>query len=168
MSVVPDDGAREFGLPDLVAAPVRGLALQLATTRARRRRGALTDAIYPGAGDILLYQARGDRIRAFIAKRVTGAAVPAVLLTHSLDGIFAVDLLVSQPLPSVRLLVTVGSQAPFLYGIGALWSLEHDAQLPAQVPAWLNICIYDPRDLLSYVGAPLFPDLVEASADCLQ
>jgi hypothetical protein len=27
------------------------------------------------------------------------------------------------------------------------------------VPNWLNV--YDPRDLLSYVGAPLFPGRVE-------
>lgn len=152
-------GGQERGVPGLVVAPVRGLALRLATARARRRRGALTDATYPGAGDILLYQARGDRIRAFIAKQVAVAAGPVVLLTHSLGGIAAVDLLAAQPMPSVRLLVTVGSQAPFLYEIGALWSLAHDDPLPALVPTWLNI--YDPRDLLSYVGAPLFPDRVE-------
>ena len=82
-----------------------------------------------------------------------------MLLTHSLGGIAAVDLLAAQSLPSVRLLVTVGSQAPFLYEIGALWSLAHSDPLPAHVPAWLNI--YDPRDLLSYVGAPLFPGRIE-------
>ena len=152
-------GGRERGMPGLVAAPVRGLALRLATARARRRRGALTDATYPGAGDILLYQARGDRIRSFIAKQVAAAAEPVILLSHSLGGIAAVDLLAAQPLPAVQLLVTVGSQAPFLYEIGALWSLAHNDPLPAHVPTWLNI--YDPRDLLSYVGASLFPDRVE-------
>jgi len=154
-----DLGGREKGVRSPVADPVRGLALRLATTRARRRRGALTDATYPSAGDILLYQARGDRIRAFIAERVAAAAEPVVLLTHSLGGIAAVDLLATQPLPSVGLLVTVGSQAPFLYEIGALWSLAYDDPLPAHMPAWLNI--YDPGDLLSYVGAPLFPGRVE-------
>jgi hypothetical protein len=171
--LVPDAAARDHavlltvdalggsgrGVAGAVTAPVRGLALRLATAQARRRRGALTDATYPGAGDILLYQARGDRIRALIADRVAAAAEPVVLLTHSLGGIAAVDLLVAQSLPQVRLLVTVGSQAPFLYEIGALWSLAHDDPLPAHVPAWLNI--YDPRDLLSYVGAPLFPGQVE-------
>ena len=157
--LVDDLGGQERGVAGLVAAPVRGLALRLATGRARRRRGALTDATYPGAGDILLYQARGDRIRALIAKQVAAAAEPVVLLTHSLGGIAAVDLSAVQPLPQVRLLVTVGSQAPFLYEIGALWSLAYNDPLPAHVPAWLNI--YDPRDLLSYVGAPLFPGRVE-------
>ena len=87
------------------------------------------------------------------------AAEPVVLIAHSLGGIAAVDLLVSQPLPSVRLLVTVGSQAPFLCEIGALWSLPHGDPLPDHFPPWLNI--YDPRDLLSYIGAPLFPRRVE-------
>jgi hypothetical protein len=152
-------GGHELRLPGRVFAPVRGLAMRLVTARAQRRRGALTDATYPGAGDILLYQARGDRVRAFIATQVAAVAEPVVLLTHSLGGIAAVDLLAAQPLPSVRLLVTVGSQAPFLYEIGALWSLAHDDPLPAHIPAWLNI--YDPSDLLSYVGASLFPGRVE-------
>jgi hypothetical protein len=152
-------GGRERGLLGPVTAPVRGLALRLATARAKRRRGALTDATSPGAGDILLYQVRGDRIRAFLAEQVAAAAEPVTLLAHSLGGIAAVDLLVTQPLPSVQLLVTVGSQAPFLYEIGALWSLAHGDPLPAHMPAWLNI--YDRRDLLSYVGAPLFPGQIE-------
>jgi hypothetical protein len=157
--LVDDLGGRERGLPGMIVAPVRGLALRAATTQARRRRGALTDATYPGAGDILLYQARGNGIRALIAKQAVAAAGPVVLIAHSLGGIAAVDLLASQPLPSVRLLVTVGSQAPFLYEIGALWSLPHGDPLPAHFPPWLNV--YDPRDLLSYIGAPLFPGRVE-------
>lgn len=157
--LVDDLGGGERGLPGLMVAPVRGLALRVATAQARRRRGALTDATYPGAGDILLYQARGNGIRAFIAKQAVAAAEPVVLIAHSLGGIAAVDLLVSRPLPSVRLLVTVGSQAPFLCEIGALWSLPHGDPLPDHFPPWLNI--YDPRDLLSYIGAPLFPGRVE-------
>lgn len=157
--LVDDLGGGERGLPGLMVAPVRGLALRVATAQARRRRGALTDATYPGAGDILLYQARGNGIRAFIAKQAAAAAEPVVLIAHSLGGIAAVDLLVSQPLPAVRLLVTVGSQAPFLCEIGALWSLPHGDPLPDHFPPWLNI--YDPRDLLSYIGAPLFPGRVD-------
>lgn len=152
-------GGGERGVAGLVTAPVRGLALRIATARARRRRGALTDATYPGAGDILLYQARGARIRTFIAERVAAAGEPVVLIAHSLGGIASVDLLAAQPIPAVRLLVTVGSQAPFLYEIGALSSLAHDDPLPAHMPTWLNI--YDPNDLLSYVGGQLFPGRVE-------
>jgi hypothetical protein len=157
--LVDDLGGGERGLPGLLVAPVRGLALRVATAQARRRRGALTDATYPGAGDILLYQARGNGIRALIAEQAVVAAEPVVLIAHSLGGIASVDLLVSQPLPSVRLLVTVGSQAPFLCEIGALWSLSHGDALPDHFPPWLNI--YDPRDLLSYIGKPLFPGRVE-------
>lgn len=157
--LVEDLGGQERGVPDLAADPVRGQALRLATARAGRQRRALTDATCPTAGDIMLYQARGDRIRAFIAERVVTAAEPVVLLAHSLGGIAAVDLLATQSLPPVTLLVTVGTQAPFFYEIGALWSLAHDDPLPAHMPAWLNI--YDPGDLLSYVAAPLFPGRVE-------
>jgi hypothetical protein len=157
--LLDDLGGGERGLPGLMVAPIRGLALRVATAQARRRRGALTDATYPGAGDILLYQARGNGIRALIAKQAVAAAEPVVLIAHSLGGIASVDLLVSQPLPSVRLLVTVGSQAPFLCEIGALWSLPHGDPLPDHFPPWLNI--YDPRDLLSYIGAPLFPGRVD-------
>ncbi|MCC5636530.1 hypothetical protein LC593_11775 [Nostoc sp. CHAB 5844] len=55
----------------------------------------------------------------------------------------------------VKLLVTVGSQAPFLYEINALCSLEYGQPLPGDFPKWLNI--YDLRDFLSYVGSKIFP-----------
>jgi pimeloyl-ACP methyl ester carboxylesterase len=80
-----------------------------------------------------------------------------VVVAHSLGGIACVDLLVKQRI-DIRLLVTVGSQAPFLYEIGALSSLLHDQPLPPHFPPWLNI--YDPRDLLSYIGAKVFPGRV--------
>lgn len=152
-------GGVDMGLGGAVAAHARGLALRMVSRRLRRRRGAITDAAYPAAGDILLYQARGDGIRSFIADLVEAAAPPVVLLTHSLGGIAAVDLLASRAMPTVRLLVTVGSQAPFLYEIGALWSLSHTESLPTGFPRWLNV--YDPRDVLSYLGARVFPGRVE-------
>ncbi|GAA4971239.1 hypothetical protein [Actinoplanes utahensis] len=151
-------GGTDKAVRDVLLSPVRGLALRIATDRVRRRRGSITDAAYPAAGDVLLYQARGDRIRAAIAERISAVDGPVVLITHSLGGIAAVDLLVSQPSPTVELLVTVGSQAPFLYEIGALWSLPHDAGLPAHMPAWLNV--YDERDMLSYLGNGPFGDRV--------
>ena len=55
----------------------------------------------------------------------------------------------------MRGLVTVGSQAPYLYEIGALSSrLPHEG-LVAGFPPWLNV--YDPDDLLSFMAAPMFP-----------
>jgi hypothetical protein len=55
----------------------------------------------------------------------------------------------------VELLVTVGSQGPLLYESGALPALAHPDPLPPHMPRWLNV--YDRRDLLSYLAAPLFP-----------
>lgn len=76
-----------------------------------------------------------------------------------MGGIACVDLLVQQQLSQVELLVTVGSQAPFLYEINALYSLEYGQLLPEHFPEWLNI--YDLRDFLSYVGKKVFPDRVQ-------
>ncbi|MFE7553257.1 hypothetical protein [Streptomyces gardneri] len=134
------------------------LALGLASAQVVKRRSALTDAAHPAAGDVLLYLSRGGAIREVVAEAVRAAEPPVVLLAHSLGGIASLDLLVLRALPEVELLVTVGSQAPFLYELGALPSLEHGAPLPGHVPPWLNV--YDRRDLLSYVGAGVFPDRV--------
>lgn len=119
-------------------------------------RGAITDAAYPMAGDIVLYQARGEAIRARIRERILAAAHrgPVHLLAHSLGGVACVDLLASEDLP-VSQLITVGSQAPFLYEINALRSLPYGEPLPPSMPPWLNL--YDPRDFLSYVGKGVFP-----------
>ncbi len=134
------------------------LAMRVGTNYAQNRRGALTDVTSPAAGDILLYQARGERIRRLIQQLIREADQPIVLLAHSLGGVACVDLLVGEALP-VELLITVGSQAPFFYEIDALTSLSVDRPLPAHFPRWLNI--YDLRDLLSYVGEPVFAGKVE-------
>ncbi|MFF9338196.1 MULTISPECIES: hypothetical protein [unclassified Streptomyces] len=134
------------------------LVLGLASAQAVKRRSALTDAAHPAAGDVLLYLARGEAVREAVAAAVRAAEPPVVILAHSLGGIASLDLLVLRELPEVALLVTVGSQAPFLYELGALPSLEHGAPLPARVPPWINV--YDRRDLLGYVGAGLFPGRV--------
>jgi hypothetical protein len=149
-------GGKEMGLVD---GAIRTLVLRPTTARAVRKRGAITDATTPAAGDILLYQARGAAIRELIAGKIAGATEPVVVVAHSLGGIAAVDLLAGRWFPKVRLLVTVGSQAPLLYEIGALVSLDHNQPLPAHMPRWLNV--YDTRDLLSYVAAPLFPHQAE-------
>lgn len=119
-------------------------------SRLQRQRGVLTDAAYPFVGDIIFYQAKGKKIRDFIREQVEQVEPPVVLLAHSLGGIACVDLLVEQKLPQVELLITVGSQAPFLYEIDALQSLSYGETLPDHFPKWVNI--YDLRDVLSYVG----------------
>ncbi len=141
---------------------LRSLLLRTAGSAASRavvrRRRALTEAAHPAAGDILRYLSRGEAVRADLRTLVAGLEPPVVLVCHSLGGIIALDTLIADPLPQVRLLVTAGSQGPFLYESGSLPTLEHPAPLPPHVPAWLNL--YDPRDLLSYLGAGLFPGRV--------
>jgi hypothetical protein len=150
-------GGVERSIGGWVKGQLGGLVLRLGSRQVVRRRGAITDAAFPAAGDILLYQTRGDEIRAFIRQQVARAAPPRVLLSHSLGGIACVDLLAAEPM-DVALLVTVGSQAPFLYEINALHSLPYGQALPDGFPPWVNL--YDLRDVLSYVGAKVFPGRV--------
>lgn len=129
----------------------------------RHRRG-LTGKSVPATGDILRYQARGADLRSRIADtvRATRAAAPdrpVVLIAHSLGGIACVDLLATEPAPAVDLLVTVGSQAPFLYEMDALTSLRLGEPLPPSFPRWLNV--HDTRDLLGFVAAKVFPGRAE-------
>ncbi|MBX9256985.1 alpha/beta hydrolase [Desmonostoc muscorum CCALA 125] len=152
-------GETQLGLGGWLLKPVLGLALPMGTNYVRGKRLELTDKISPMPGDILLYQTRGEKIRAFIQEQIEQAEPPVVLIAHSLGGIACVDLLVQQQLSQVELLVTVGSQAPFLYEINALHSLEYGQLLPEHFPQWLNI--YDLRDFLSYVGNRIFPGRVQ-------
>jgi hypothetical protein len=157
--LVGELGGHGRGIGEWLTRQLRGLAERAATRRLTRRRGGFTDTSVFAAGDILRYQARGDGVRRAIQRSIEASGSDGVtLLAHSLGGIACVDLLVRQELPAVRGLITVGSQAPFLYEIGALASLEFPAPLPDRFPRWLNI--YDRRDLLSYVGAELFPGRV--------
>ncbi|MGF2038261.1 MAG: hypothetical protein RMZ43_023585 [Nostoc sp. CmiVER01] len=149
----------ELGLGGWLLKPLVELALPMGTNYITGNRLELTDKISPMPGDILLYQTRGEKIRAFIQEQIAQAEPPVVLIAHSLGGIACVDLLVQQQLSQVELLVTVGSQAPFLYEINALYSLEYGQLLPEYFPEWLNI--YDLRDFLSYVGNRIFPDRVQ-------
>ena len=154
-SCVTELGGRELGLKDWISGRLVGFGLRWATAKARRERDGLFNAAYPAAGDILLYQARGQPIRDEIAARLADCSGDVAIFAHSLGGIACVDLLVQRALPQVKLLVTVGSQAPFLYEIGALCSLKCGEPLPPHFPPrWLNF--YDPNDLLSYSAARLF------------
>ncbi|MEU8434011.1 hypothetical protein AB0F18_14010 [Streptomyces sp. NPDC029216] len=123
-------------------------------------RGSLTVGATPALGDILRYQARGTELRAFLHARITAEPGPTVLIGHSLGGIALVDLLALEaatggPVPGAELLVTVGSQAPYLYELGALTALPPGSALPYGFPRWLNV--YDRQDVLSYLAGPVFP-----------
>jgi hypothetical protein len=152
-----------LGVAAWLTRPFKGIAQNMVTQRVARKRGALTDATSPAAGDIMRYQARGSGIRRYIRRAVADAraadpSLSVTLLGHSLGGIACVDTLIQEPIPGVARLVTVGSQAPFFYEIDALASLPYGEPLPDHFPAWLNI--YDDRDFLSYIGAGVFPDRV--------
>ncbi|MFD5145685.1 hypothetical protein [Streptomyces sp. NPDC058401] len=149
-------------VPGARAAAVLGRLAMRVTTQPLLNawRGSLTVGATPALGDILRYQARGADLRAFLHERITADPGPTVLIGHSLGGIALVDLLAlaaarGEPVPGVELLVTVGSQAPFLYELGALAGVVPGTKLPYAFPRWLNV--YDRQDVLSYLAEPVFP-----------
>lgn len=133
-------------------------ALALLTWKGRRTRDGHNDPALLAAGDILRYQARGEGVRDLIRRHIEHAPGERVtLVAHSLGGIACVDLLMQQDLPKVDQLITVGSQAPFFHELGALVSLPPGGRPPRHfTQRWLNL--YDPRDLLSFRAAAVFPD----------
>jgi hypothetical protein len=121
-----------------------------------RKRRPLTDALFPIPGDILHYQARGSRVRDYIADRVREVGKPVTLFAHSLGSVAAVELLATTPLDNVALLVTAGCPAPLFYELDALVTFPYgkDRRLPAGFPPWLNL--YDQRDVIAHLAAPIF------------
>ncbi len=158
-----DRGGFVAGAAKGVAVRALNAYLSPLSSLAHTFRGGITKGSVPASGDILRYQVRGAGVRAAIRTAVREAtesgAGPVVLLAHSLGGIACVDLLAEPDPPAgVELLVTVGSQAPFLYELDALTALRRDDPLPAAFPRWLNV--YDERDLLGFVGEKVFPGRV--------
>jgi hypothetical protein len=152
-------GAAKVTIGRGTAAVGKGAAT-LGTSIATWRRGRVADASSPIAGDILLYQSRGDSIRELIRTKLEELTPPIILVGHSLGGIACVDLLIDRNLRDrVPRLITVGSQAPFFYEINALNKLEYGKPLPDHVPEWTNV--FDLRDLLSFVGEGMFPGRVK-------
>lgn len=149
-------------------AVVRPIVERLLTSRIQRSRGGFMDIASPLAGDILLYQCDGKPFRETLRRRIDEEAQlspPVILVGHSLGGVICVDLLVKEDLQnSVCQLITVGSQAPYFYEIGALQSLPmmKDGKLPTlppHFPPWDNI--FDPRDFLSFAGKDVFPGKIQ-------
>lgn len=115
--------------------------------------------------DVARYLSHGEEVRNYIADQLRQPDIgsPLIVLAHSLGGIAAVDLLSDQtvmqghtPLP-VDLLVTVGSQAPYLYLLDSLHKLSPKSPgKPPPFEPWLNI--YNPEDLLSFCAGPVFPN----------
>lgn len=122
------------------------------------RRGKLSDKASPATGDVLAYTLDGSAARAMIADQVRRASGPAYLLGHSLGGIMCVDLLCMEDV-EVAGLITVGSQAPYMYEVSALRGLAHPEALPETFPRWLNV--YDDKDVLSYLAGAVFGPRVQ-------
>jgi hypothetical protein len=139
-----------LGLGDFFFNLVKRAGTRLVRERRRRLNGL---AAFP-IGDVLLYQSHGGAIRELIRRKIQAATSPVTLVAHSLGGIACVDLLAFPGAPTVAKLVTAGSQAPFLYEIGALPSLTPPQPLPPSFPPWLNI--YDRNDFLSFAAGRLF------------
>jgi hypothetical protein len=154
-------GGREMGaFKDWVSARIEGLVVRAVNMKARRDRDAVFSGVAPMAGDVMMYQARGEPIREYIEQRIVECGDDVVVLAHSLGGIACVELLIEKPMPQVKALVTVGSQAPFLYEINALGKLPFGEVLPEHFPKrWVNF--YDCNDLLSYRASDVFAGRAE-------
>ncbi len=147
--------ARVAGIGTFLMSFFGDAVATVATPIIRWKRGQLSTAAAPAAGDVLLYQARGAKIRQYVKHCAEALKTDVVILTHSLGGIASVDLLAMEEVPCVKKLITVGSQAPLLHEIGALHGLEPGTKaLPSHFPEWLNI--YDPNDFLSYLAGLVF------------
>jgi hypothetical protein len=155
-SIVTDLGGGARGIFGYTSRFAMSLFAPIATPIMRWTREAWSAGISPVVGDILMYQARGERIREFIKRRIEEQRGHVVVLAHSLGGIAAVDLLLSTDIPQVKALITVGSQCAYLYEIDGLTGLERGRSWPSRFPRrWLNI--YDANDFLSYPGEAVFP-----------
>jgi hypothetical protein len=143
----------DFSPVGAIAGALAWPLMQIGTGWVNLDRTRATEGISPFPGDILRYLADGATIRNAVREHLVATQAP-IILAHSLGGIICVDLLAQEQFPSVKLLITVGSQAPFLYQIGALPSRKLGEPLPDHFPPWLNI--YHRNDLLSYVGKAVF------------
>lgn len=126
----------------------------LGTGVGRWQRSGLTAAGVGFFSDIFFYEKRGDAIRTQIAEALGHAEPPVVILGHSLGGIAAVDLLSSPTTAQIELLVTVGSQAPILFAMNALGTLQPPDQNRVRVAKWLNV--FDRNDLISFRASEIF------------
>jgi hypothetical protein len=126
------------------------------TSLGERRRITLSVAATPIAGDVIYYQAHGERIRARIRDAISDAPEPVAVLAHSLGGVATTEAFCQYPAlrQRVRKFITAGSQPGFFYEIDALRILPFGKPLPDDFPDWLNF--WDPRDFLSFLIGPVF------------
>jgi hypothetical protein len=141
---------------DWAKAALLGWGMRIGTSVGARQRALLAGAATPIAGDVILYQAHGDRIRARIHQTVAQAPEPVAILAHSLGGIASLEALCENAATRARVkkFITAGSQSGFFYEIDALKTLSYGQALPEDFPDWLNF--YDQRDFLSFLTKDVF------------
>ena len=129
------------------------LALWASQKLAPRRSQIMHESLLP-AIDVLFYQRNGQAIRDHVAGEIAALEAPRLVIGHSLGGIILVDTLFGPDAPStdVALLVTFGSQAPFLAAFGALG--DDTPRLP-----WLNF--WTRYDFVSFLAAGIWQDRVD-------
>ena len=150
-------GERADAIRDYAASAFVGAGSRLATWWGVGQRKTLPQGVTPIAGDVIYYQAHGERIRARIHEKVAKAPPgPVALLAHSLGGIAAVEAMCENPDTRKRVtkFITAGSQSGFFYEIDALRTLPFGQALPEDFPDWLNF--WDSRDFLSFVTKGVF------------
>jgi hypothetical protein len=125
-------------------------------------REPIMRGVTPYLGDVMVYLARGERIREAIAGTVESLGDPVDLIAHSLGGIACFDLLASGRLTNVRRLITVGTQIPYLYQIDALPGLRRGGPVPA-LPHWVNV--YDRHDALGFPAEGILPGVRDRRTD---
>lgn len=166
--------ANEAGIADWVKKTMGGLVMRAATEfYVLPRRGAASDPLSTFFADIITYQGTGARFRElcrdYLKKQTAGDDVVRVILAHSLGGIIAFETLIAynkqlqEEGRGVDLFITFGSQSPLFYEWDALETLRYGDPLPAHFPRWVNI--YDPRDVLAYIGEQVFPNARDKMKD---
>ncbi|MCC3268887.1 hypothetical protein MUG94_00220 [Arthrobacter gengyunqii] len=154
-----DPAAFEAEEENLLGSSLQRLTLNLVTDVAIRRRVPLTEAASDFSRSIIYYLRHGAEARTAIthALRMANQDGPVILFGHSLGGVAALDLVTAPEWIAegvrVDLLVTAGSQSPWLYLLGGLAHLAPGGQGTLPVP-WLNF--WDERDLLSFCSERVF------------
>ena len=144
------------GVIDWAKSALLGVGMRMGTRVGIRQRAMIADAATPIAGDVIYYQANGDRIRARIHEMVAQAPEPVAILAHSLGGIASLEAMCenADTRQRVKKFITAGSQSGFFYEIDALRTLPFGQALPDDFPDWLNF--FDMRDFMSFVTQEVF------------
>lgn len=157
----PVEGFAQDLAAEYRAVQTEGLAMEIFTSVLISRRLGLSQVMVDFLQYVVYYFRVSDGvevmtgIRDRVAQEIAAAdqSHPVVVLGHSLGGIIAVDV-ASDPSRRGRidLTVTVGSQMPLLFALGAVPEFAPDGRHP--VAPWLNI--YNPRDPLAFLAAEVF------------